>query len=83
MAEPKVSDTGRVHMKFLPSPIRGWRMSEHEIDANEAFVEQVLKLWDAGLDTEAISRELIQWEHIVERALHRGKERRRRQEEAQ
>jgi hypothetical protein len=67
-------------MKWLPSPLRGWRMKEREIDDNEEFVNECLRLWEQGLDTKEIADRTFQWEHIVERTIHRGRERRRREE---
>lgn len=61
-------------------PIRGWQMHQHEIGDNTEFVAECLKLWDTGRDTAEIASLMFQPEHIVERAVRLGRERRRRTE---
>jgi hypothetical protein len=62
----------------IGGPGRGdWRLPVKQIDANPEFVERCMLLWDEGLDTKEIADIVFQWEHVVERCIRLGRERRK------
>lgn len=65
-----------------PTPQRTWRRKVEEVAKDEAFITAVMMLWDRGLDTATIADKTFECEAAVARALHIGRERRRRDDNA-
>jgi hypothetical protein len=59
--------------------MRQWKMRPED-KASDEFIEACLRLWDMGMDTDAISDVVWQDECVVERAVRLGRERRREKE---
>jgi len=57
-----------------------WQKRPHDVPEDNGFIDQCMRLWDAGHDTKAISLEVFQPEHNVAIAVRFGRERRRREE---
>jgi hypothetical protein len=64
---------------FGPPLMREWRMGPRDTP-DDAFVETCLRMWDRGLDTKDIADITFQWEHVIERVVRLGRERRRAKE---
>lgn len=57
-----------------------WHKQPHLIEQDHEFIGGVMLRWGYGMNTADIAIDLFQPESIVERALHIGREMRRREE---
>lgn len=65
---------------FLFHPRRHWQRKLVLDDMD--FIDRVMRFWDVGLDTFDIAQSMFEPEHVIAKAVHRGRERRRSAHEA-
>jgi hypothetical protein len=61
-------------------PTTRWQKRPHDVPQDNGFIDQCMRLWDAGYDTKAIALDVFQPEYNVALAVRLGRERRRREE---
>lgn len=59
---------------------RSWQKLPHLVEQDQDFIGGVMLRWGYKMDTVDIALDLFQPEAVVERALHIGREIRRREE---
>jgi hypothetical protein len=67
---------------MMRAPVGGpglgtWRLQRRDAEVDNKFIARCLEFWDAGYNTAEIADITFQWEHVVERCVRLGRERRR------
>jgi hypothetical protein len=67
---------------MIRAPVGGpglgtWRLKPGDADIDTKFIARCLELWDRKFDTKEIADITFQFEHVVERCVRLGRERRR------